>query len=346
MGTGSTGGGISQNLKDFWEYDVTSNTWTQVADLPGPKRTNASACSLDNYGYVGLGSDNNTLLNDWYQYDQTGNSWLQKSNFTGVKRFGATAFALQGRIFVGGGLDSAQTTALADFYAYDPVGDSWGAKSSIPTGVSSPANFILNGKAYVVTGARNGSTLATTQNAEYDPVMDTWTVKAAYPGGNTFSAIGFAVSGYGYIGTGFTGNLTDIVYRYDVISDSWTQETSWPTGIRQWAVSAVSNNRAFVGTGNSTGGNLYADWYEFIPAVSTSASNSLSNNSSAYFNRSSEEIVITNAKENSILKIFSIEGKKVFEQILQNKSARISWNKRGVFLLSINGEQVSKIICE
>jgi N-acetylneuraminic acid mutarotase len=345
MGTGSTGGGISQNLQDIWEYDVAMNTWSQKADLPGPKRTNATAASINNFGYLGLGSNNNTLLNDWYQYDPVGNTWTQKTNFTGVKRFGAVGFGLEGMIFVGGGLDSAQTTALSDFYAYDPVGDAWVSKSHMIIGVSSPACFILGSKAYVVSGALNGSTVATTQNAEYDPILDTWTSRAAYPPGNTFSAVGFAVSGYGYVGTGFTGNLTDVVYRYNQVSDNWTQETSWPTGIRQWAVSAVSGNKAFVGTGNSTGGNLYSDWWEFTPAVSTSASQIDNKISPVYFDNVEKEIVINNNGATE-LKIFSVEGKLMLQQNLPDQKSRISWNHKGVFLISLNGDDAVKVFCQ
>jgi len=100
MGTGSTGGGISQNLNDLWEYDVALNTWTQKADLTGPKRTNATASSDGTHGYVGLGSDNGTLLTDWWQYDPVSNTWLQRDAFPGVARFGASTFYLQNRIFM------------------------------------------------------------------------------------------------------------------------------------------------------------------------------------------------------------------------------------------------------
>src|SRR5689334_18556277 len=42
--------------KDFWSYDPVSNTWTQVADVPGPERTEAFGFAIGNKGYVGAGN--------------------------------------------------------------------------------------------------------------------------------------------------------------------------------------------------------------------------------------------------------------------------------------------------
>lgn len=342
IGTGSTGSTNTQN--DIWEYDVTNDTWAQKADFPGAPRINATACASGGYGYVGLGANNSVLQNDWYQYDPIANSWAQKMEFAGGKRFGSFAFELLGRIFVGGGLDSSQTTALNTMYAYDPVNDSWGPKANIPIGVSSPASFVMNGKAYVITGALNGSTIATTQNVEYDATNDSWTPLAAYPPGNTFSAFGFSLNGYGYVGTGFTGNLTDVVYRYDRASDMWTQETSWPTGIRQWTVSASTGTRAFVGTGNSTGGNLFNDWWEFTAAVSTSIDGA-SNNAVVYYDAASNDIVIKNMTGTSSVRMFSSDGKLVLDKEVSGDS-RIPFTGQGVYLLSLNGKQVRKLFID
>lgn len=346
MGTGSTGGGISQNLKDLWEYDVALNVWTQMADLTGRPRTNATAATVGNFGYVGLGSDNNSLLTDWWQYDPALNVWTAMANFPGRARFGAAAITLQNRIFTGGGLDSTQTSSLSDFFAYDPVGNVWATKASMPIGVSSPATFTIGTKGYFVGGATNGSVSATTQNAEYDPANNTWTTKAPYAAGNTFSAIGFSLYGYGYMGTGFTGSLTDVMYRYNPVANNWTQETNWPTGIRQWAVCCVSGNRAFVGTGNSTGGLLFSDWWEFIPAVTTST-NQLEEqvNGSVRYDENTKEIIFENKSNNVALNIYSVDGKLVFSKTLIELNEHISWNHQGIYLIALNNNSTTKIYC-
>ena len=344
MGGGSPGATVT--LKDHWEYDVTTNTWTQKADLPGPSRENSAASSLGNYGYVGLGYNGTIMFNDWYEYDPSMNTWSQKANFPGVPRFLAASFMLQNRIFVGGGLDSA-STPKSDFYAYDPTSNTWAPKANLITAVGAPATFVLNNKGYFIGGLINGSVSSTSQTQVYDPVLNSWSTKAAYTPGNTFSAVGFSLFGFGYVGTGFTGSLTDVMYRYDPTGDNWTQETSWPTGIRQWATSCISGNRVFVGTGNSTGGNLYADWWEFIPAT-TGMEQVQENAIVAGFNPDQHRINLENVSGGETINIYSIDGKLVYTAVLLAGQESISWQRKGNFLCNIKtlGKSVAfKIRC-
>ncbi len=347
MGTGSTGGGISQNLKDLWEYDVASNTWSQKADLAGPNRTNGTATSANGFGYAGLGTDNGTMLKDWYQYDPVANTWQSKASLPGNPRFGAGSFSIQNMIYAGGGLDSLGNPKT-DFYMYDPGTDTWTQKSSLLTGVACMAVFTIGEKGYFVAGLINGSVSSVRKTAEYDVVTDTWTYKADYPPGNTFSAIGFAIDGHGYVGTGFTGSLTDVMYRYDPIGDVWTQETSWPTGIRQWAVSCVSGNRAFVGTGNSTGGQLFNDWWEFTSIFT--ATHELNRNSEfhAGFNASSGEITLKNSSASGLIFIYDVEGKLIFRTEMNSTLKHIPWTHKGIYYVSLvdgKNSSVSKLAC-
>jgi N-acetylneuraminic acid mutarotase len=57
IGAGYTGSPTNAPLKDFWAYDPSANTWTQIEDLVGPTRMSAVGFSIDNKGYVGLGYD-------------------------------------------------------------------------------------------------------------------------------------------------------------------------------------------------------------------------------------------------------------------------------------------------
>ena len=42
---------------DFWEYDPSTNTWTQKADFGGTARNWAVGFSIGNKGYIGTGYD-------------------------------------------------------------------------------------------------------------------------------------------------------------------------------------------------------------------------------------------------------------------------------------------------
>ncbi len=57
IGTGFSGYS-STNLvgtKDFWEYDPSTNTWTQKADFGGATRVDAVGFSIGSKGYIGAG---------------------------------------------------------------------------------------------------------------------------------------------------------------------------------------------------------------------------------------------------------------------------------------------------
>ncbi|MBL0259435.1 MAG: hypothetical protein IPQ03_18600 [Bacteroidetes bacterium] len=82
MGLGQTG----SIEKDWWKFDPTINTWTQLADFGGNPRINAAAFSIGAKGYVGTGSDGIINHNDLYEYDPSNNTWVQKANMLSVAR--------------------------------------------------------------------------------------------------------------------------------------------------------------------------------------------------------------------------------------------------------------------
>jgi N-acetylneuraminic acid mutarotase len=341
LGTGSMGN--VQNLQDFWEYDPATNAWTQKADLTGPKRTNATGASDDTYGYVGLGSNNGVVLTDWWQFDPVANTWTQKTSFPSTSRYGAGSFTLQNMIYVGGGIDSANSVH-GDLWQYDPSNDTWAQKHIMPTPVTAMATYVINGKGYFVGGAINGGVTGSMQNAEYDPLSDSWTLRDPFPGGNIYSCVGFVIDGYGYVGTGFCGNLTTIMYRYDPVANNWVQETDFPNGIRQWAVVCNVNNRAYVGTGNSTGGNLYSDWWEFVPVIT-----GIKNQSSfpqISFDATSHNILVKNATGSEQVEVFTIDGKLLLHSTLQKGTNYLATGRSGILFVRVKSggqENTTKI---
>jgi N-acetylneuraminic acid mutarotase len=314
----------------------------QKADLTGPKRVLATGGSDGTFGYIGLGMNNGAVYNDWWQYDPQGNSWMQKTSFPSTSRYGAGAFTIGGRVYVGGGIDSANSVH-SDFYVYDPNSDSWTSRHFIPTPVCEMAAYVINGKGYFVGGAISGGVSACNQNVEYDPVADTWTARANFAGGNIYSCVGFTLDGIGYVGTGFCGNLTDIMYRWDPVSDSWTQETDFPNGIRQFAVCCNINNRAFIGTGNSTGGNLYNDWWEFVP-ITTGVTNAEYVFPNVYLDHSSGQIIVKDALGTEQFDVMSIDGKLVLEGNLEKGNNILVIKGNGIYLVRMRNGSEEKVV--
>ncbi|PSR06101.1 MAG: hypothetical protein BRD49_02230, partial [Bacteroidetes bacterium SW_10_40_5] len=59
----------NKRYKDFWKYNVTTDSWTQIANFNGGKRSRATAFSIGNKGYIGTGRDstNSNFLQDFWQ---------------------------------------------------------------------------------------------------------------------------------------------------------------------------------------------------------------------------------------------------------------------------------------
>jgi N-acetylneuraminic acid mutarotase len=75
------GGGTDSNgsvLPDFWRYDASSDSWTQLPDFPGtdPGREHPASFEINGIIYYGMGEDTNgTLRRDVYEFDPSTDTW-------------------------------------------------------------------------------------------------------------------------------------------------------------------------------------------------------------------------------------------------------------------------------
>ena len=230
-GKGYAGTGLTDTsmLKDFWSYNLVTNSWSQEQDL-GQYRTNftavprrdASAVVWLNTAYIVCGYDGSSAyLKQLLRFDPLADtSWSNAKNFTNVtdqtlfgRRWGA-AFSLDNIIYYGTGYSSSN----------DYKKDFW----------------------------------------SYDPIRDLWSQVADLPGNARSNAISFTAYSKAYIGSGTNHYVTPDFYRYDGTLNTWTYVADYPLR----AVNQISfsiGNRAFVGLGNDSLGKPLNDFYEFIP---------------------------------------------------------------------------------
>lgn len=168
------GSGLTQattgRTNQMFVYDSTSNTWSAIASLPGPPRSNAVAFVLNGDGYVGLGMSDNVALNDFWKYDTANNVWSQVAQFTGTARHSAIAFAIGDCAYVGLGENFASDTVYGDLYRFSLSSNGqWDPMSALPPGQQrgGAACQVINDTAYVA-GGRNGSTILATAY-KYNP---------------------------------------------------------------------------------------------------------------------------------------------------------------------------------
>lgn len=212
--TAAADGGYKQ---DFYVYDGATNKWDSIADFKGGTRQYATAFTVGNKGYVGLGNNNIGYFQDFYEYDPTTDKWTEIATFTGGKRLGSLAFTIDGIAYVGFGRSNSGTTTK-DLYKFDPAGNSgkgsW-TKTVHDDDDSFPARtnglaLVINNKAYIIGGDNLSSVW------EYVPGTNIWTEVASLIQAKGYAG-GFAVGGLGYLGTGgpSTSTYLDDFWAFD-----------------------------------------------------------------------------------------------------------------------------------
>ncbi|MBI3502598.1 MAG: T9SS type A sorting domain-containing protein [Bacteroidetes bacterium] len=290
IGTGY-GGGTDHN--DLWEWDKSTNIWTQKASMGGFGRRGAVGFSIGTKGYIGTGVGGPGKMNDFWEWDQSTNTWTQKANVGGGLRDYAVGFSVGNYGYIGTGFT---TNYAKDFWQYDPSTDTWTQKANFggTARCYSVGFFILN-KGYIGTGEDQVGN--TNDFWEYNPSNDTWTQKANFAGTKRREAVGFSVGGLGYLGTGYDGGISNPsckdFWEYNPGTDSWTQRPSFGGGPRMDAVGFSVGNCGYIGTGClDLSKNPLNDYWEYCSnctlsaaAVSTTATCS-SNNGTATANPS------------------------------------------------------------
>jgi len=218
-------------LKDFWQYNSQTNSWTRKADFAGTARYGAIGFALDGKGYMGTGYDDK-YQNDIYRYDPAADTWTQTSNL-GNKRVNAAVFVYNNEAYVLGG--SKDGAAVPEFQKFTPSTQAWSSKengnalASISDATTEgfddnydnlareyPCVFVIESregpvKAYMTCGQKGGTLLNDTW--EYDFAKDRWKTTTEFQGTTRVQAVALTVNGRGMILTG-----RNSVYRFD---DVW-----------------------------------------------------------------------------------------------------------------------------
>jgi N-acetylneuraminic acid mutarotase len=208
-GKGYVGTGINADeslgalkLKDFWAYDPTLNTWSQVADYPGVGGLGlyfATAFELDSKGYVCGGKVGpNSYTNQLWEYKPSLNQWTQRTNFPGGVRYQLASFSVGYYGYVG--LGANQDVFKKDFWKYNAGTNQWTAIADLPASErGSCVTFSIGNRGFVCMGSDGG---ILDDLWEYIPEIDYWVSRAPYGGSERKNAVGFVVNGKAYVGTG------------------------------------------------------------------------------------------------------------------------------------------------
>ncbi|NBW36809.1 MAG: hypothetical protein EBR30_17645 [Cytophagia bacterium] len=255
IGSGSAAASATQ---EFWRYDPSANTWTQVANYPGNGRFGLIGFSVGSKGYAGLGVVSGNRQKDFYEYDPVANTWTRKADFAGTSRNVASAFVIGDKGYVGLGLEGP--TKAKDFYEYNPATNVWTKKADFGgTARDNAIGFSIGNTGYITAGS-NTSNVATNDLWAYNPTTDTWTQgPSGFGGGTTFGGVALVIGTTAYIHANPQGT-----WEFNAATNIWSQQAPLNPQ-RNYAQGFVIGNKGYIAGGNSQANIAQSDFYEFTP---------------------------------------------------------------------------------
>lgn len=324
MGLGHVNGtGQDISYKDWWEYDPSSDTWTQRADFPVSTH-GAVAFVVDNCPVVGGGS---ALSTQFYKFDPSLNTWTPIANCILPNPGDSQGFAINNRGFVYQGNQLAK---------YNPNTNSWSMCATAPMTFGQwTCSFVVEGSAFIKGGL---------QLWEYKPLHDQWLQRASFPGQSTGGSSGFAIEQHGYVTSGYVGSLsvvTDQVWSFHPATNTWQQEIEFDGAKRRFPVAFAIHDRGYIGTG--TNGVNFNDFWQFNPTDNTIGIEESSTGIMVYPNPASDFITVfgnptITAKQE--ITVYGLDGKLLLKEprLLFKQNVAVSHLQSGTYLLRIEQE--------
>ncbi|MCX6275462.1 MAG: T9SS type A sorting domain-containing protein [Bacteroidetes bacterium] len=256
---------VGNLTNDYWKWDQTTNSWSQIAPFPGTTQFGCVSFTVGTYGYVCTGGNLPSLYKETWEYDPSLNAWTQKANFPGSSRYIAVGFSIGQFGYLATGYTPGY---VRDCYQYDPQNNTWALKNNFGGSARvSAVGFALNGKGYIGTGNITGGSNVN-DFWEYEPSNDTWTQKSDFPGVPRYGASGFSIDSLnlGFVGSGGDGtNFFRDFYSFDPTNNLWTQIDSIPGVGRRHTASFSIGSSGYVTCGITTGPNYLNDLWEYAP---------------------------------------------------------------------------------
>ena len=325
MGVGHYNGtGTNVVLKDWWEFDPSTNSWSQKADYIGNNGNGnygVITFSFDDVAFLGggqLGSNS-----EFFKYEVATNTWSTVASPT-VKPVNTQGFTLN---------NSGYFVRFGNLWEYNKTTDQWADKGSVPFTVNNwNSGFSLNGKGYIKTGH---------QLWEYKALTNQWILRADHPGLSTGGSGVFTQNGKAYIVTGYAGGLSQVnseVWEFDPNSNTWLQYADFPGSSRRFSCTFNIGEKAYIGTG--TNGTNFADFWEFNLTVGL---NDLlyDQTFTTYPNPAIEQVTFQSENYTSAeITIYSSQGQVIQKLELTNKSITFQRNnlKKGTYFYTVETE--------
>jgi N-acetylneuraminic acid mutarotase len=322
IGTGHhNGNGTNISYDDWWEFDPSTNSWTQKANVP-TATYGSIAWGTSTKGYVGAGFVPGGV---YYEFDPGTNTWSNTSScpISGTNR---DCFMVDEKGYV------LSSNGMAE---YNPSNDTWTIKPPCPTNV--------NNWSCAFETASSGFVKSNSNLYEYKPSNNSWALRATFPGLMTSGGTAFSVQGKGYIVCGYSGglgNVTSEIWEFNPGSNTWMAMDDFPGTSRRFHVSFTIGNKGFLGTG--TNGTNFNDFWQFsYDPLGTEEFKLTNANVSVFPNPVSDDFTISIGADGIMkeyeIQIRSIDGKLIQKRKTSSASTKFNRNgeKSGVYFYSI-----------
>ena len=172
----------NEELATVEMYDPVTDTWTQKADMPIPKKTMTCVVNGKIYAIGGwLTTNEQPHLGTVEVYDPGTDTWA-KAQSMNCGRCSAAINVVNGEIYAIGGLGSHPIQDQSDLFlsnveVFNPKTNQWEEKTEMPAPKALHTASVLDGKIYVIGGYfKENSEFKKLSTIEiYDPATDHWT---------------------------------------------------------------------------------------------------------------------------------------------------------------------------
>ncbi len=222
-------------LNVFFEYDPTTDSWTELDPFPVGGRGFGIGDTWNGKAYFGFGFDGSNYRGDIWEFDPDTGTWTEITTCPCSARIHPAFIVHNDKIFVGLGGSAAGN--LNDWWEYDMLNDTWEQKPDFPAlPRHHPFQFAVNDSIYVGFGHGNG--FISNEWYRYDPTNDEWEQKATLPGEGRVAGTQSSFEDKGYVlsgdGVDHTSMQEGEFWSYDPVLDEWEELTPHP-GWSRWA---------------------------------------------------------------------------------------------------------------
>jgi len=161
--------GPENGTNKTYAFDITNDSWSEVAAFPGDDRRAQVAFSANGKGYIGMGADVfSGVESDFYRYDPVSDTWEEIASISPTSDQ-SSGFAIDniGYVYNVGGSGGGKS-----IYKYNEGLNEWELVSTKPGDRIANANMVgYNGKAYLTFGERtiSGGNIPSSQIWEFTP---------------------------------------------------------------------------------------------------------------------------------------------------------------------------------